>query len=244
MAAGGRKGGRVFILLALLLVVILGLGAGYMYMQGFFSTGQQAQALSTAPPPLTLINILILNQPVLRGGVITDAVIASVPYPEKEMIGGLFYTTTEDVIGRRAKYDLAQGVPLTPSLLTDIKEGSYASFQIPRGMVAISMPISRLTSVSYALQPGDHVNVIASMLLLNIDPAFQSVLPNRSAPVTKPGTTSTSEAAGSTGASVEEPAVASIKEIGGIQGRTEIDPILNLPFYVVPSEAQHPQLRD
>ena len=109
------------------------------------------------------------------------------------------------------------GTPLTEALLVDNRSGSVPSFDIPAGMVAVSIPITRLTAVAYALQAGDHVNIIASLLLGDIDQSFQSTLPNKSAPVTMPGATA------------ENGPVAGSITIGPAtsdQGRTEIDPVL------------------
>jgi pilus assembly protein CpaB len=44
--------------------------------------------------------------------------------------------------------------------------------------VGISIPITRLTSVSYALQDGDRVDVILSMLFVDVDDTFQTIAPN------------------------------------------------------------------
>ena len=42
------------------------------------------------------------------------------------------------------------------------RAGSDAALLIPKGMVAVSIPVSRLSSVSYGLATGDQVNVIAT----------------------------------------------------------------------------------
>jgi pilus assembly protein CpaB len=49
---------------------------------------------------------------------------------------------------------------------------------LPTGQVAISIPIDRITSVAYAIQPGDRVNVIMSTLFVDVDEVFQSLVPN------------------------------------------------------------------
>ena len=101
------------------------------------------------------VDIVVLTQPVARGDVISDDMLEMIPYPKEDMREGLFVTNRQDVAGKFAKTDLVNGMPLTINSLTEIPLGSYASAQIPAGMVAISMPISKLTSVSYGLQPGD-----------------------------------------------------------------------------------------
>jgi Flp pilus assembly protein CpaB len=41
------------------------------------------------------------------------------------------------------------------------------------------MPIARYSSVAWALQPGDHVDVILSLLMVDLDAEFQSASPNK-----------------------------------------------------------------
>ncbi|NOG51468.1 MAG: hypothetical protein HND48_20130 [Chloroflexi bacterium] len=42
----------------------------------------------------------------------------------------------------------------------------------------VALPMDRLTSAAYALQPGDRVDIITSLLFVDIDEEFQSALPN------------------------------------------------------------------
>jgi pilus assembly protein CpaB len=146
----------------------------------------------------------------------------------------MFFSDMAMVVGRRAKFDLDSGIPLTASMLVDSAEalsstGSVAALQIPRGKVAVSLPISRLSSVSYAPRAGDHVSIIVTMLFVDIDSEFQTVLPNQVVRVMGP-------------ISTEESSFISLgliqNEVPALQGRTELDPILNELVYAVPSEQQ------
>ena len=235
MAGGGRRVGLIIILLALVIIIILAV-VGFFARDLIFSrfSGQESQVVATAEAPQTYVKIVVLAQPVTRGTQITEGVLAMVSYPQSEMVEGLFYTDINDVIDKRAKYDLKQGIPLTPNLLMEDAGGSYASLQIPKGMVAISLPLSRLTSVAYALQPGDHINIIASLLMVDIDTDFQTISPNYTASITAPGVseegTTTSTASISSGGDASK------------IGKALFDTSLNLPFYAVPSEGQRSRL--
>ncbi|MDZ4158629.1 MAG: RcpC/CpaB family pilus assembly protein, partial [Anaerolineaceae bacterium] len=186
-----------------------------------------------------MVDILVLAQPVGRGGVITENVLVLVPYPKKEMVEGLFFTEKLAAIGKRARHDLQQGIPLTPNMLTDAPTGSYAAFSVPRGMVAISIPISPLTSVSNAIQPGDHVSIIASILLVDLDPQYQSETPNMMGTVVLPGPVP--EALGGGNAATLTHRLRG-PTLGGYVGRTEFDQTMNQAFYSIPSEPQRPRL--
>lgn len=240
MASGSRKR-TGFLLIVVALVLILAIGAGAFLLRDRLFARPSASQDTTAPqqPRVEMVNIVVLAQPVPRGTAIAESMLAMVAYPRNQMVEGLFYTDAAQVINKRTRFDLEQGVPLTPSLLTDAQQGSYASFQVPKGMVAISIPISRLTSVSYALQSGDHVNVIASFLLVDLDADYQTRLPNNSTLVTAPG-----KVAGEGEGGEVNSLTIGIQPGGAPQGRFEIDPVLgpNAPMYSVPSEAQRPRL--
>lgn len=247
--------GRVFFYLAF--IIILGLVAFVVIWQRYL---QPSTSLTTEPQPTPVIktvNVIVVTQSISRGTAVSGAVLGMVPIPEELFYEGMF-TNIGDVEGRLAKFNLDSGVPLTRGMLVDSAEqlsatGSVAALSIPRGMVAVSIPISRLSSVSYAPQAGDHVNVIVTMLLVDIDSDFQTSLPNRNvgviAPGTGTGTLSGSAAGGETAetgsgqaeAQFESASLVAITS-GGQVGRATQDPILGQTLYHVPSEPQRPRM--
>lgn len=246
MAKGGRrKSGQIFIILALVLILVLAVVAFLMKDRIFPKTGEVQELPTQSTVEQEMVDIVVLTQPVSRGDAITDDMLAMIPYPKEDMREGLFVTNRQDVAGKFAKIDLVDGVPLTTNSLTDIPLGSYASAQIPAGMVAISMPISKLTSVSYGLQPGDHVNIIASFNLVDLDADYQSILPNLNTVVNAPGAVERT-ATGETDETkiTTNTITVDIAGAGSPVGRIEIDPALGEtgPLYVIPSEAQRPRL--
>jgi Flp pilus assembly protein CpaB len=242
MAPGTKRSGGIFFLLALvviLLLVAVVIGVKFLpnLMPGIAPKLQAATPVPAVPTPMS-VKVVILAQPVSRGGVVTQDMITLADIPQISYTQGLFFTDPKDVINKKARLDLLPGTPLTPALLVDNRQGSVPSFDIPAGMVAISIPISRLTSVAYALEPGDHVNVMASFLILDVDQNFQSRLPNKTGSVTLPGPQTgcaNGQACGTTGA-------ITIGAPGSDEGRAELDPSLNQPVYVLPSEPQRARL--
>lgn len=96
----------------------------------------------------------------------------------KEDEGGL-----EKVLGMIARTDIFREQPiLSTYLVTDLTSlaavGSDAAAVLPSDRVAVSLPMDRITSVAYGLQDGDHVDVIISMLFIDVDEVFQSITPN------------------------------------------------------------------
>jgi len=110
---------------------------------------------------------------------ITELPERTVPFNAiKEEDGGL-----EKVLGKIARTDIFREQPiLSTYLVTDLTSlaavGSDAAAVLPSDRVAVSLPMDRITSVAYGLQDGDHVDVIISMLFIDVDEVFQSLTPN------------------------------------------------------------------
>lgn len=235
MAARGRRSGLIFIVLALILVVVLGFVA-YVFRDLLFpAAAPTVTNLPTPVPAVQTVDIVVLTQNVSFGQIVPDGALGFAPIPADRYVEGLYFKTKDQVKGRRARYQLQSGTILSTGMLSESAIGSYVSSQIPPGYVSISVPITDLTSVSFALQPGDHVSILVALLLEELDPNFQSKLPNYTAKVESPGPRTTA-VPGNTTIGITSGGAASV------QGRTELDPILNQPVYVQPSEAQRPRI--
>jgi pilus assembly protein CpaB len=229
--------GRVFFYIALIL--ILGLVLLYLVGRPFLFPEEDTGTLDvvpTAAPTQAAVNVVVVEQPITRGNVVEEDALTLVPYPEDMVLPGMV-TNVSDVVGKLARFDLDVGVILTDNLVVDSivdlkRAGSDAALLIDPGLVAVSIPISRLSSVSYAPKRGDHVNVITSLLFIDSDTAFQSRLPNNTASVIAPGTTLD----GVTSLAAE------LFPSGVSFGRSELDPLLEQTFYLIPSEPQRPRL--
>jgi len=228
-----RKG-RIFLYLALILV--LGFVVVFVFMRQFLNpTPPPTEGVPTPTVFVDMVDVVITTQRVNRGQVLDETVLGVVPYQRDLFIEGMF-TDIGEVVGRRAKLDLEPGFVLTGNMIAETAAtlsatGSDAALMIPRGMVAVSVPVSRLSSVSYAPQRGDHVNVIVTMLFVDLDSDFQSALPNLVSEVLGPIAT-------------EEKVDIAAQVLTGIGpvGRSDIDLTFESPFYITPSEPQRPRL--
>ncbi len=229
--------GRVFLYLSLILVLLI--AGGYLLYSNFLkpSDGTDTPAEEVVPDR---VDIVVITQKAPRGTVLDETLLGLIPLPRDLVIAGMF-TDLAQVVGRQVKFDLDSGIPLTVNMLVDTAAqlsdaGSVASLSIPEGMVAKSIPINRLASVSYALRPGDRVVVIASMQFIDLDSEFQTVLPNSTALVYG-GAISLGSEGGPPRLSAE------VLAAGGAAGRAERDNELpEEKIYMVPSEAQRPRL--
>jgi pilus assembly protein CpaB len=246
-----RKG-RIFFFIALIL--ILGLGAvAIFYFRGLPSSTPETAVETVEAPVVDMVEVVVVTQGIPRGYLLNESVLGTIEIPREMLIEG-YFTDLGEVVGRQAKLDLDSNMLLTSSMVVDSPDqlsatGSLAALSIPRGMVAISIPINRLTSVSYAPRPGDHVNVIATMMMLDLDTDFQTATPNRNAAVLGAGPGVVVGAESETEVSVD--ANTDLSKVTGqtigagptsVIGRTAIDPLLEQTLYVVPSEEQRPRL--
>ena len=172
--------GRVFILLALILLVG---AAGVFIVVGGLGGGGEPQE-TPLPTPIGEAEIVIAAQNIGRGEVIpSDAVIVS-PYPADYLVETMMVDPAL-VIGKRARMDIGRGVPITQNMITEqagdlLGVGSDAAIAIPPGFTAIAVPLSRLSGVAYAIRGGDQIDVLVSMLMIDLDEEFQTELPNES----------------------------------------------------------------
>jgi len=240
--------GRLLIVLAIL--VILALVALYAVLNLDTPNGEASEQ------PINTIDIVIVTQPVGRGEVITADHLGLLAYPADQTIEGMF-TNMLDVAGRRARYDLTPGTPLNASMLAEDSEtveqgGSDTALLIPAGMVAFPIPIDRFSSLAYGLRAGDHVNVIATLMLVDLDQGFQTQTPNSTAGIIEPGNTlvtggATAEDESSANVQIDELMnILTAQVVNGgpsaVLGNGFVDEQTGQPFYAVPSEPQRPRL--
>ncbi len=222
--------GRLLIFVVLILVV--GLGVVFTALSLFNPTTPQ-QATQTA-----VTEIYFAAQNIPQGAEITAELLGKFSIPSANVAEVMFTVGEEaNLVGQTARFTLEQGVVITSSMVgskpVEISGPAWA-VQIPTGMVAITIPTNRLATAGYGINDGAHVNVNACILFVDIDPAFQTVLPNRTSVVTGPGFLPDAL-----------PVLSAASVSGGegsIQGRVELDPTLQQPFYVISSEAQRPRM--
>ncbi|HEY3475545.1 MAG TPA: hypothetical protein VGK56_13115 [Anaerolineales bacterium] len=223
--------GRIF--LFLILIVLVGLALLYFaYTQFAGGTIQPA----TQVAPLTQVYFAAQNIP--QGTTITQEMLDTFAIPP-ENVAEVMFTVGEEsaLVGQAARFSLEQGVIITSSMVGDAPAdiaGPAWAVQIPSGMVAAAIPTNRLALLGYGVDDGAHVNVNACMLFVDVDPAFQTVLPNFTSVLTGTGFVE--------GALPVLSVAAATGEQASRQGRVELDPTLQQPFYAVPSENQRPRL--
>ncbi|MBZ0295145.1 MAG: hypothetical protein K8L99_21450 [Anaerolineae bacterium] len=183
--------GRLLIILAFI-IILVAVGAVVLLNQGgggtTNNTGTRAPQQSAAqqqlptPTPLEFTEIVTAIQELPRGFRIPANAVTLSPWPlVSAPVSAL--TSLEDVIGKIARTRIFREQPILSTMVTDdftslAEVGSDAAAVLPSGLVGVSIPIDRQTAVAYAIQDGDRVDIMLSMLFVDVDDAFQTIAPN------------------------------------------------------------------
>ena len=222
--------GRTLTLVFVFLIIIIGLAVAFVAFRQF---------LVPVETPQPLVEVYIAGQPIPQGGEIKPELLSTIKIAPENLIA-VMYTVDEQalLLSKIAKFPLDQGVMITEAMVSDasaavpIPGPQWASL-IPPGMTAVSIPTDRLGLAGYAVNSGAHVNINACLLFVDIDPSFQSALPNQTAVLTGTGF------AAETGLPILSLGVTAN---GSAQGRLELDPSLQQPYFLIPSERQRPRM--
>jgi Flp pilus assembly protein CpaB len=194
------------------------------------SSAQQAQVtLEPTFTPEPRVEIVIAVQELGRGEVIPPNAVALREWPAYAVPFSAI-TNLEDVVGKIARTDIFREEPLLSNMVVEnlgdlARVGSDAAAVLPSGLVAVAIPIDRLTSVGYAVQDGDRVDLIVSLLYVDVDEEFQSLIPSNLTLFTI------------------EPETNAITLQAGIQGRPDSSAAFAPARVIVgPSEQQRPRL--
>lgn len=193
----GRRTGMVLILIIIIVLVVV-LGVAYVLMIGSPSgvPGPDSDvpiSEVTATPVPTTRDIIVAARDIPRGTRLSIGDVTTLPWPDTvgRPTGALEVGMSIDAAGleqverRIARVDILQGQPVLDHMLTPGDEptelgevGSNAALMIPSGQVAIAFPLSRVSGVAYALREGDHVDILVSFRIVDVDEDFQTILPN------------------------------------------------------------------
>lgn len=224
------------ILLLLVLIVIVGLALVY------FAFGNQlfggGGGPSVIPTQAATKKVYFAAQNIPQGTEITEEMLGTFSIPPENVVEVMFEQGEEqNLIGQTARFTLEQGTLITSAMVgegpSELPPPTW-SYNVPPGMVAVSIPTDRLATAAYAINAGAHVNVNVCMTLVDVDPAYQTVTPNY-----------LSSMQDIFFPEDERPIItidAITQELPARQGRTELDPTFQKPIYVVPSEPQRPRL--
>jgi Flp pilus assembly protein CpaB len=169
---------RTLVLVGLLIIGVALIIGVFLLRQ---RRGKEEEALPTEVPQV--MKILVAANNLTRGMTIAPDLVLAQDWPI-QYLPPVYYTDPAQVIGYFVRVDIPQGMPLMPGMLAPSAEalgvvGSPAALQVPAGKRAVAIPVDLLGAIAWALQPGDHVDVLASWMIQELDQDFQSLLPNQ-----------------------------------------------------------------
>jgi Flp pilus assembly protein CpaB len=190
------QGGRTLIIVGVVILVLVLIVGAVLFVSSNLLPGPPPEP--TAVPteeagngdegaetvPGGTVQIVVAAQNIPRGTRITadNNAVKVMPWPKSALPEGTLVdvTTAHDRIARQ---DIPIDMPITEGMLTtkagDLAAvGSNVGLLLPPGRVAFAMPVSRWSSVAWAIQPGDHVDVLISLLVVALDEEFQTEPPN------------------------------------------------------------------
>jgi len=222
------------ILLLLVLIVIIGLVVLYLV----FTQLNTASGPVAIAPEAASSQVYYAAQNIPQRTKITKDMLSTFSIPPENVSEAMFEVGEEvNLIDQYARFNLEQGTLITTGMVGSdpgALPGPSWAVQIPSGKVAVAIPTNRLSTAAYGITDGANVNVIACMTFVDIDPAYQTVLPNYVSEVQD----IFFPADGRPYLSISP----LTQELPQRQGRTELDPTFQKPIYVVPSEEQRPRL--
>jgi len=222
--------GRIIIFLVLIVVVGLGVLAVGL---GLFNP-----TAAVAPTEVASVQVYFASQNIPQGTTITQDMLGTFSLPQANVAEVMFTVGEEaNLVGQKAKFTLDQGTLITSSMVgagAGELPGPVWASQVPSGMVAAAIPTNRLSTAAYGVNTGAHVNVNACMTFVDVDPSYQSVLPNYVSVM--------HDVYFPTDAQPTISLEPTTQELPSRQGRVELDPTFQKPIYTVPSETQRPRL--
>ncbi len=230
------RSGRILIVLAIILIIGLVVAA--------VALPRVLPILRPATPTATVYQVYFALQNIQQGTIITEDLLGTYTLPETSFADVMFTVSEKaSLVGQKAKINIDQGVPITTGMVappdTGLETGGppWANL-IAATKNAITIPISRLSAVGFGVADGAHVNVIACMLIVDVDPSYQTELPNHVSALVGPANVEPSKMPGIT-VTVNNSGTA--PQVAPYQGRTEVEPAFQQGIYIVPAEAQRPR---
>ncbi len=171
---------RTLILVGLIVIAVSLVGCA-LFMRSR-SQPQPEEVGTPTPTPIPMVSIVVARNNLDRGTEIREGLIEMVPWPEDQLPRTGYFTDLEEVYGCKLRVSVLQGMPIFPSMcateFTTEAGGSDISLAIGPGERVIAIPMDLIGAVGWFIQPGDHVDVVASWRVIELDQEFQTPLPN------------------------------------------------------------------
>ncbi len=169
------RGGKIFIIIG----VILGLAtmvAALIIISSMSAPGPSTTVPTPSVPKTEKVVVAVQN---IGEG---DTVVPQMVEPREVALDEIPVGALRSVnlaLGRMSKRAIFQGQVVEESMLISEEEENLVnpSIFIPKGKVAIALPIGKLSSVAYSVQKDDAVDLLITMPFIDVDEQSQTQLP-------------------------------------------------------------------
>lgn len=168
-----RRGGRLFLLLGLV-VAALGAFLAYYFFIGGGGGGNSGQVLPIGPSPVPLKNVVVARIDIPANTVLTDTESYLKTQDIKETDYNAnpknFFTAISEVQGKLVLRSITADLPVRAADVTD----AGLSFRIPAPqqgqpqLKAYPLAVNNLTGVADQIKPGDYVDVLSSFNIAQV----------------------------------------------------------------------------
>ncbi len=170
-----RRGGRILVMLGLVLGLVTALGTFVVLS----STPQPGPSVATR-------SVIVAQQNIGNLSEIPAEALGKADWPEAALPPSGVFEKIEDVAGKVALQPIFPGQIILPPMITSKDKAketkTYASLIVPEGKVAVAFQINPQTGVAGAIQPGDTVDML--LTLAPSAPSTQTVSARAPAPLT------------------------------------------------------------
>jgi len=164
--------GRVFILLGVILGLVTMLAALFILS----TKPKEPPAFPTVP---ATEKVVVAVQNIGEGNKVVPQTVELREVMAGEIPTGALRNINQ-ALGKIARMDVYQGQVLEETMLASVSQVMQAgliSILIQKGKIAVALPIDKLSSAAYAVQPGDSVDVLVTMTFIDLDEQSQTKLP-------------------------------------------------------------------
>jgi Flp pilus assembly protein CpaB len=142
----------------------------------------------TPEPEVLFVEVLVADVYLPVGERIREDIIRVERRPDDNVavVGGVTFSDSDEIVSRLVRTEVSPGqeilrpmLALSPNDLTDL--GSDLSLYVDEGKVAVAFPINMFTGAAYAIRPGDLVDAIMTLRLVEVDEEFRPRIPNNPA---------------------------------------------------------------
>ena len=163
--------------LIIIIVVLINLAfLGYLwYSRSQSSPEPEALVEETATPPPYVGIVVSAQDPIPRGWRFRsgDGATTVKQWSVEELPPSGYFSSQVQLENMYVIEDIPMGVPILSSMLSEVAVAAF-----PEGRVGYGLPMDVQGGLGWHIKEGDHVDVLAAVKLVNVDPEFQTQSPN------------------------------------------------------------------